>query len=181
MIYINFSSLITTKTAQNLMGILSELVNKGEKEICLLFSSPGGQVASGVTLYNFLKALPAKIITHNIGVVDSSGNVVFLAGAERYAVPNSSFLFHGVGFDITQPIRFEEKQLKERLLGIERDQKLIGEIIVQNTSLSLERIKEMFLEAKTLTPEEAKSAGLVNDIKPAQVPSGNKIITLVFQ
>jgi ATP-dependent Clp protease protease subunit len=181
MIYVNFSAPIDMKTAQLLMGLLSDQVNKGEKEICLLFSSPGGQVNPGVTLYNFLKALPVKIITHNIGVVDSIGNVVFLAGAERYAAPNSSFLFHGVGFDISQPIRFEEKQLKERLLGIERDQKLIGDIIVQNTLLSIENVREMFLEAKTLTPEEAKNAGLVKEIRPAKVPSGAKIATLVFQ
>ncbi len=113
MSYINFSAPIDMKTAQVLMGVLSDQVNKGEKEICLLFSSPGGQVNPGVTLYNFLKSLPVKIITHNIGVVDSIGNIVLLGGAKRYAAPNSSFLFHGVGFETLQQCGLRKNSCKK--------------------------------------------------------------------
>jgi len=66
-------------------------------------------VRDGVTLYNFIRSLPVKTIMHNIGIIDSIANVVFLAANERYANPSSSFLFHGVGFDVNQPARLEEK------------------------------------------------------------------------
>jgi len=180
MIYINFAAGIDPKTSQNLMACLAEQINKGEWEIYVLFSSGGGSVYSGVTLHNYLRSLPIKLIMHNIGVVDSIANVVFLAGSERYAVPNSSFLFHGVGFDIIQPTRFEEKQVKDRLLSIERDQNLISEIIAENSQLSLEKTREMFLETKTLTPEEAKTAGIIQDIREAKIPKGTNIISFVF-
>ena len=49
-----------------------------------------------------LAAMPFKLATHNVGRVNSIGNVVFLAGEERYAVPHSAFMFHGVGFDVKQ-------------------------------------------------------------------------------
>jgi len=180
MLYLNFNAPITDKTVQSLMAFLAEQSCKGEKEIQILFSSPGGQVRSGLTLYNFIMSLPIKVTMHNIGLVDSIGNVVFLAGIERYAVQHSSFLFHGIGFDITQATRFEQKQVKERLLAIEREQGLISEIIAENSKLTLDEIKEMFLEAKTLTPQQAKEVGIIQEVKEIKIPAGANLQSLVL-
>ncbi len=65
------------------MNFLSDQINKGQKEFYFLISSPGGSVNDGIVLYNFIKALPAKIIMHNIGVIDSIATVIFLAANER--------------------------------------------------------------------------------------------------
>lgn len=163
------------------MNVLAQQITKGENEIYILFSSGGGRVNDGVTLYNYIKALPAKVIMHNIGVVDSIANVVFLAGDERFAVPNSSFLFHGVGFDITQPTRFEEKQIKERLLALQRDTELLANIISERTKLSLEEVKKLFLEAQTKNPQEATQVGIINEIREVKLPKGANIISLLLQ
>jgi Clp protease len=48
---------------------------------------PGGSIQSGIALYNFLRAIPATVTTHNVGNVDSIGNAVFLAADERLACP----------------------------------------------------------------------------------------------
>jgi len=181
MVFINFNAPIVEKTCQELMAFLAEQTRKGESEAYVLFSSGGGAVPPGVTLHNFIMSLPIRVIMHNTGIVDSIANVVFLAGAERYAVPHSSFLFHGVGFDVRQPTRFEEKQVKERLLSIERDQQLIGEIIAGNSKLDLNKIKEMFLEAHTITPEQAKEVGIIQEIRKVKIPTGANIQSFVFQ
>jgi ATP-dependent protease ClpP protease subunit len=180
MIFLNFNTPIVEKSAHALMAFLAEQTRKGENEVYILLSSSGGLVPSGVTLYNFIMSLPIKIVMHNIGIVDSIANIVFLAGIERYAVPHSSFLFHGVGFEISQPTRFEEKQVKERLLSIERDQRLIGQIIAENSKLDLNKIKDMFLEAQTLTPEQAKEVDIIQDIREVKVPAGANIQSFVF-
>ena len=99
--------------------------------------------------------------THNIGIVDSIANVIFLAGKTRHAVKNSSFLFHGVGFDINQA-RFEEKNVKEKLKMIQRDQKLIADIIAEQSQYTQEEIEKMFFEADTRTPEQTKKKQLIN-------------------
>jgi ATP-dependent Clp protease protease subunit len=180
MLYVNLSAAINQPTSQGVMSFLTEQVNKGEKEFYFLFASPGGAVRDGINLYNFLRSLPAKIIMHNIGVVDSIANVVFLAAEDRYANPVSSFLFHGVGFDITQSARLEEKDLRERLTTIQRDQRLIAEVIAERTKLEQEEIMGMFLEAKTRTPNEAREVGIIQDVKSASIPKGSQIITLRF-
>ena len=163
------------------MGVIAQKVNAGVKDIYLLISSPGGSVMNGINVYNFLKALPINLTTHNIGIVDSIANVIFLAGKNRYAVKNSSFLFHGVGFDINQPTRFEEKNVLEKLKMVQRDQKLIADIIAENSKFTAEEIEKMFLAAETKTPEEAKTKDLINEVKEALIPDGAEVIQFVFQ
>jgi hypothetical protein len=51
-----------------------------------------------------------------MGNIDSIGNAIFLAGKTRKACTHSTFMFHGVGFDIHQ--RLEEKNLREGLDSI---------------------------------------------------------------
>lgn len=179
-IYLSFSAEIDQHTTEAFMTTVSDYVNKGVDKINILFSSPGGTVANGVTIYNFLRSIPAKIVMHNIGVVDSIGNLIFLSGEERYAVPNSSFLFHGVGFDILQPTRFEEKQVKEKLKTIERDQKLLSDIISERTKLTEKEVREMFLNAETVTPEKAKELKVINDIRMVNIPKGSQIFQFNF-
>ena len=100
-LYISFFADINTVTASALMGTIGKHMSQNQetfRELHLLLSTMGGQVPAGISLYNMLMGLPVKVITHNTGTVNSIGNVVFLAGAERYAAKISSFMFHGVGF-----------------------------------------------------------------------------------
>lgn len=170
-LFISFSAEVNQNTAENLMGIFAQRLNQGTKDFYLLLSSPGGSVMNGITIYNFLKSLPINLTTHNIGIVDSIANVIFLAGKTRYAVKNSSFLFYGVGFDINQA-RFEEKNVKEKLKMIQRDQKLIADIIAEQSQYTQAEIEKMFLEADTRTPEQAKEKGLISAIREVNIPEG---------
>ena len=77
-LFISFSAEVNQNTAENLMGIFAQRLNQGIKDFYLLLSSPGGSVMNGITVYNFLKSLPINLTTHNIGIVDSISNVIFL-------------------------------------------------------------------------------------------------------
>lgn len=180
-LYISFSAEVNQNTTENLMSVIAQKVNVGVKDFYLLISSPGGSVMNGINVYNFLKSLPINLTTHNIGIVDSIANVIFLAGKNRYAVKNSSFLFHGVGFDINQPTRFEEKNVLEKLKMVQRDQKLIADIIAENSKFTAEEIEKMFLAAETKTPAEAKAKNLIDEVREAGIPEGAEIIQFVFQ
>src|SRR5207253_6450721 len=91
-IYLVFSLAITTQNVQKLLLECTKWTNQGTKEIYILFASYGGNVAAGIAAYNALRALPVKLITHNIGNVDSIANIIFLAGQERIAVPHATFM-----------------------------------------------------------------------------------------
>ena len=181
MTYVSFSSDIVPQSTETLIAVMGEQANKGVEEVYLMLSTVGGSVLHGLNLYNVLRAFPFKLITHNVGSVNSIGNVVFLAGRERYACPHSTFMFHGVGFDINQPIRMEEKFLRERLNSITTDQVRIGSIIGNHTNLNKAQIRNLFREARTKDADYAKSVGIIHDIRDVNIPPGNPVISLVFQ
>ena len=111
----------------------------------------------------------------------SHGNVVFLAGEERYSCPHATFMFHGVGFDVTTQMRFEEKMLKERLDSLQADQGKIGAIISERTGLEPGKVSELFLQAVTKDPAYAKTNGIIQDIRDVKIPTGAPLQQLVFQ
>ena len=178
--YVIFTAEITPTTIEAPIQALSKLAQQGVPEIYFVISTPGGNVAAGITLYNFLRGLPMKITMHNIGNVDSIGNAVFLAASTRYACPHSTFMFHGVGFD-RQAGRYEEKILREMLNGITADQDRIASIIGTHTDIPKNEAVKLFREAQTKTAEFADERGIVDEIRQFQLPSGAAVISFVFK
>jgi len=181
LVYVSFSAEINPLTTEGLLGVCCDLATKGTKIIYLLLSTPGGSVMHGITVFNVLRALPTKIVTHNVGVVNSIGNVVFLAGEERYANPGTTFMFHGVGFDVQQ-IRLEEKNLRELNESLKADQGKIGGIIKSRARFSDDtEVGNLFLEAATRDTAFAQDRGIIHDVREAKVPNGAPIVQLVFK
>lgn len=179
--YVSFSAEISQYTTEALLSTCADLANKGVSTVYLLLSTPGGNVMNGLALYNVLRAMPFKLITHNVGNVDSIGNVVFLAGQERYSCPNSTFMFHGIGFDVISATRFEEKLLREKLDSLVADQQRMGSILSERTRLQPEIVQQLFLEAQTKDPHFALANGLIHEIRDVQAPPGVPFLQLVFK
>lgn len=180
-VYVSFSAEISPNTCESLIALMAQYANQNVQEVYLLLSTPGGAVMNGMNLYNVLRAMPFKLITHNVGNVDSIGNAVFLAGEERYASPHSTFMFHGVGFNTQPGQRLEEKFLRERLGNLVADQKRIGSVIEERTKLPSDEVAELFFEAKTKDATYAVGCGIIHEIRDVQIPEGSPVVSLVFQ
>lgn len=179
-VYVAFSAEINPNTSESLISVMSNLINQRVPQVYLLFSTPGGTVMNGMNLYAFLRGVPFDLIVHNVGNVDSIGNAIFLAGQTRYACPQATFMFHGVGFD-QHPGRLEEKILRERLGSVLSDQRRIGEVIEQRTNLRRREVAKLFREAQTKNATQAVRCGIIHDIRDVQIPAGGPVISLVFQ
>ncbi len=179
--YVSFSAEINPHTTESLISVMANLVNQRVKTVHLFLSTPGGRVMNGLNLYNILRGMPIELITHNVGNVNSIGNAVFLAGSKRFATPQSTFMFHGVGFDVEGRTRLEEKTLRERLDSVLSDQKLIGSIISDRTTIKDSEVIDLFREAQTKDVAYAISSGIIHEIRNVQIPAGGPIISLVFQ
>jgi ATP-dependent Clp protease, protease subunit len=180
-VYVSFSAEVTPQPAEALIAAMANLANQGVPKVHLLLSTPGGSVMHGITVYNTLRGMPFELVTHNVGNVNSIGNPIFLAGEKRYACKHSTFMFHGVGFNAPPNMRMEEKFLRERLDGLDADQKRIASIIAERTNLTDEEIAGMFLEAQTRDAEYALKAGIVHEIRDVNIPHGHPVQALVFQ
>lgn len=179
-VYIKFFAGVDGNTSNALMNIIDQKVIEGKKKIILLISSGGGSVFHGVSLYNYLKGLPAEIevVTHNFGTVDSIGVILYLAGKKRYSVPDARFLIHAVISNFQGNLQLEEKQLEERLKGLQIDSQTIASIISKGTGKTKEQIIKNMHDRTTLNPEDAKIFGLVHEIKSELFPTGAEVISI---
>ena len=86
LLFTNREIFLTTEvdndTANNLMKqlmILEKLDNT--KEIILYINSPGGEVVSGLAVYDYIQLMKAPVRTVCIGTAASMGAILFLAGS----------------------------------------------------------------------------------------------------
>jgi len=106
-LFVIFTAEISPTTVEQLIATMAQAAKQRVKSVYLGISTPGGQVQAGIALYNTLRAMPFDLTVHNVSSVNSIGNVIFLAGKTRYATASSTFMFHGVGFDVKSPLRIE--------------------------------------------------------------------------
>jgi|ERR1039458_1491999 ATP-dependent protease ClpP protease subunit len=91
-----FFEKITTQSTEGLLTRMTEHAYHGAERVRLVVSSPGGEVASAIALHEGLRSLPIEFITYNTGEVASMGNIMFLAGDERLASAEATFLLHPI-------------------------------------------------------------------------------------
>jgi len=178
---IKFFAPVIDVTSYKLMDAVDQKMRQGQREFILLISSPGGSVIHGLSAYNYLRGLPAKITTHNFGSVDSIGVVLFCGGSTRASVPQARFMLHSVRSNFKQNMNLEEMQLEERLKGLRIDTENIAKVISANSDKSVEEVALAMQDRTTLNPEEAKEWGLVDEIKVDLFPDGAEVISIHFQ
>jgi ATP-dependent Clp protease, protease subunit len=174
--YVSFSAGINQESTDALIATMAECSKQRATAVHLLISSGGGSIMHAINLFNLLRGLPFKLITHNVGNVDSAGNVIFLAADERYACQPSTFMFHGVGREFSGVLK--TKDAREILASLQADESRISSIIEQRSKLSADQIRAFFEEAHTMDATEALASGLINDIRDVKVPTGGTVMPL---
>ncbi len=170
-LYLTLDGPITDQNVAQLIQQLDPAIGTGKVEhLYIMMSTPGGSINAGITLYNYLNGLPVKITTHNIGQVDSIGNVIFQTGDERIASHATSFLFHGVTFSAQGNIAMNRVQLEELLSQLKQDEKRIGVIIKDRTQLDGRKLNGFFKSGRSLSPTEALSYGIIDQVASVSIP-----------
>lgn len=160
------------------MNIVRQALQQGTEKFVLLLSSPGGNVAAGLSAYNFLKGIPAEVDTHNFGSVDSVAVAVFCAGKKRLCVKNARFFMHGIGFNVPPGTRFEAKQLDEKQKALKIDRENIATVIAENCNKTAKKIDDDMIAVKELNSVEAQSYGLVHEIRNELYPKGADVVNI---
>ena len=133
-----------------------------EKDIEMYINSPGGQIYSGLAIYDTMQMIPNKISTVAVGVTASFGTVLLAAveKGHRYALPHATIHIHqplggaqGQASDIEIQAR-EILRLKARL----------NKIMSDNTGKSLEVIEHDTERDFYLTAEQAVDYGIVDQV-----------------
>jgi len=181
-LFINFMANIDERRSAILLSVISDYLKTGIKKLSINISSPGGSVFHAISLHNFIKGLKGVTVhTHNFGQVDSSANIVFLAGEIRTCSPASSFLFHGVKRIFRGPTALNSQELSENLESLKSDVEKLVEVISISTGHSKKEISSFFRKQKVFAAKEAKDWGLAQEIIDQTTPSGFPTVVITDQ
>ncbi len=133
-----------------------------DKDIDVYINTPGGNVTSGLSIYDTMQFVKPDVNTYCVGQASSMGAVLLAAGTKgkRHALPHSRIMVHqpwggvqGAAVDIH--IQAEEIiRMKKQLEGI----------LVKHTGQPVERIQKDTDRDFFMTAAEAKEYGIVDNV-----------------
>jgi ATP-dependent Clp protease protease subunit len=133
-----------------------------DKDINLYINSPGGNVSSGLAIYDTMQYIRPDVATTCIGLAASMAAVLLAGGAKgkRSGLPNSRIMIHqpwggvqGTASDIS--IQAEE---------ILRTKKRLNEILALHTGKLVEQVEKDTDRDRYMSSEEAKLYGLIDNV-----------------
>ena len=151
----NVASLVTAQ----LLFLESE---NPKKDISLYINSPGGLVTSGLGIYDTMQYIKPDVTTLCIGQAASMGSFLLAAGAKgkRFSLPNSRIMVHQPSAGYQGQATDIEIHAKE-VLSLK---KRLNEIYSKHTSKSVDEIKSALERDNFMTPDAAKSFGLIDKV-----------------
>ena len=140
-----------------------------KNDIHLYINSPGGNVTSGMAIYDTINFMHCDVVTYCVGQAASMGTVLLAAGTrgKRYALPNSRIMIHqptGGATGQTSDISIAAKEIL-------RWRKTINDILALHSGQPVERIIKDSDRDYYMTAEEAEKYGFVDLVirsKPAE-------------
>ncbi len=133
-----------------------------EKDIHLYINSPGGEITSGMAIYDTMQYIKCDVSTVCIGMAASMGAFLLAGGAKgkRYALPNAEIMIHqplGGAKGQATDIEISAKHIlaiKERL----------NKILAENTGQDFETVAADTERDNWKTAQEAMEYGLIDAV-----------------
>ena len=136
--------------------------NDPNADITMYLNTPGGQVHSGLGIYDTMQLVQPDVATVCTGMAASMGAVLLCAGekGKRSALPHSRVLIH-------QPLGGAQGQATEILIAareIEKTRTELFNIISRHSGQPFEKVSADGERDYWMTAEEAKAYGMVDEI-----------------
>jgi ATP-dependent Clp protease protease subunit len=133
-----------------------------ERDINMYIQSPGGQITSGLAIYDTMQLIRPQVSTICVGMAASMATVLLCAGAKgkRYALPHATIHMH-------QAMGGVQGQAADMVIAakeIMRQQDIMKEIYVRHTGQTLEKITHDTDRDFYLNPEQAVEYGIIDEI-----------------
>lgn len=131
-------------------------------DISLYINSPGGQVTSGLGIYDTMQIIEPDVATICTGLAASMASVLLCAGTagKRMALPHSRVLIH-------QPLGGAQGQASDILIAareIEKTREELYRIISEHSGQAIERIAADADRDYWMSAQEAKDYGMIDGI-----------------
>jgi ATP-dependent Clp protease, protease subunit len=133
-----------------------------EKDIQIYINSPGGQVYSGLAIYDTMQYIKPDIQTTCVGIAMSMGAVILAGGAKgkRVALPNAKILIHQVSGGFQGQATDIEIQARETI-NLKRR---LEEILALHTDKPADQVAKDMERDYFMTSQEAQEYGIIDNV-----------------
>ena len=136
--------------------------NDSSSDISLYINTPGGEVSSGLAIYDTMQIIDPDVATICTGMAASMGSVLLAAGTEgkRAALPHSRVMIH-------QPLGGARGQASDILIAAEEIRKTRDElcsILAMHSGQPMEKILADADRDFWMTSQEALEYGMIDSI-----------------
>jgi ATP-dependent Clp protease protease subunit len=154
---------ITDEVANSVIAQLLYLeAERPDTEISIYINSPGGNITSGLGIYDTMQYISSDISTMCVGQAASMAAILLSAGTpgKRYCLPNARIIIH-------QPMggfKGQATDIAIQAKEILRIRERINQILKHHTLQPLKRIQEDIERDFIMTPEQAKAYGIIDEV-----------------
>lgn len=155
---------IDEKTVYSFTAQMLYLMEDEQSPIDIYINSPGGEVNSGLAIYDLIQSCKAPINMYCIGMAASMGALIFAGGKKghRFMLPHSKVMIHeplipnGVGGSASS--------IKSTADSILQTRELLNGILAKHTGKTLEEINKATDHDNFMTANEAIEFGLCDKV-----------------
>lgn len=141
----------------------SKISQRGSSITALVrIASRGGDTDAGLSVYALLRAMPCRVVTIGLGVVESAAIVIFCAGKERVCTPNTRFTLHASRTTIARSMSIKSLEETTAVAKSRFEAELRAVTSVSRSGIA--RVRRDFEDGRVLDAGEAKKYGLVSEI-----------------
>jgi len=154
---------ITDEVANSVIAQLLYLeAERPEAEVSVYINSPGGNITSGLGIYDTMQYISSDISTICVGQAASMAAILLSAGTpgKRFCLPNARIIIH-------QPMggfKGQATDIAIQAKEILRIRERINQILKHHTLQPLKRIQEDIERDFIMTPDQAKAYGIIDEV-----------------
>lgn len=154
---------IEDKMASSVVGQLLYLDSvDNSSDIFMYINSPGGSVSAGMAIYDTMNFVKSNVSTICTGMAASMASFLLSAGTKekRFSLPNSEIMIH-------QPLGAFQGQVSDIEISAKRmikQKEKLNKLLAGHTKQPLDKIINDTDRDYFLTPEEAVSYGLIDEV-----------------
>jgi len=140
-----------------------------EQDIYLYINTPGGNVSSGLGIYDTMQYIKPDVQTICMGQAASMGALLLAAGAKgkRFSLPHSRIMIHQPSGGFQGQHSDIEIQAKE----ISKVREVLDTILANHCGLEIKKVHSDTERDRFMTGEEAKAYGLIDTVITKRVES----------
>ncbi len=136
------------------------------KPIVLFINSPGGDVGSGLAVYDTIRLLKSPVYVVVTGIAASMGSIIMLACDEdkRLMLPNSKVMIHDCSWGSHEMGGKKPYEVEEELNQLKKTNERLVSIIANRTGKTVKQISKVTRFDSYFGAKEAIDFGLVSKV-----------------